>query len=176
MKETRINDKVVRLVIGDITDMEVEAFVFYASHDLKLGTGFGSAIAMRGGQSIQKALDEMEPAETCQSVYTEAGEMKAKHIIHSVGPRHNEPDIEGKLRRTIDGAIKLAEEKGIKQLAFPPMGAGFYGVPLPLCSKVMLEEFAEYFRGEPKLDEIIISALDNREYKPFEAALSALSQ
>jgi O-acetyl-ADP-ribose deacetylase (regulator of RNase III) len=175
MKETRINDRVVRLVVGDITDMEVEAFVFYASHDLKLGTGFGSAIAMRGGQSIQKALDEMGGAETCQSVITEAGEMKAKHIIHSVGPRHNEPDIEGKLKRTIDGVIKLAEDNGIKQVAFPPMGAGFYGVPLPTCSKIMLETFAEYLKNEPKLDEIIISALDSREYKPFEAAWSALS-
>ena len=56
----RIGDSHVRLIRGDITDLDVQAFVFYAKPDLKLGSGFGTAISVRGGPSIQKELDEFD--------------------------------------------------------------------------------------------------------------------
>lgn len=171
----KVKNTVLRLVRGDITDMEVEAFVFYASPDLKLGTGFGSAIAVRGGPSIQKKLDEIGGAETCESVLTEAGELKAKHIIHSVGPRHNEEETERKLRDTVTSALKVAEEQGIAQLAFPPMGSGFYGVLPAVSSRIMMETFKEHFEEKSGLEEVLIVVQDNRDFQPFEASLAAIA-
>jgi O-acetyl-ADP-ribose deacetylase (regulator of RNase III) len=173
--EKKIGNSVIRLIKHDITDTEVEAFVYYATQDLKLGTGFGNAIAVRGGPSIQKELDEIGNAKLGEAVVTEAGKLKAKHIVHAVGPAFLEDNIEDKLRTTVHNALKCAEQKGIRQLAFPPMGAGFYGVPLPVSAKVTLGSIKEYLEGKTEIQEVIVSLNDTRELKPFQAGLEALS-
>ena len=78
----QIKQSVVRLIRDDITDIEVDAFVYYAQHDLVLGSGFGGAIAVRGGPSVQKELDELDPLETGNAIVSGAGNLKAEHIIH----------------------------------------------------------------------------------------------
>lgn len=168
MLECKINGSTISLEKGDLTAMEVEAIVFYASPDLQLGSGFGSAIAARGGMSIQEELKSFGEVATCEAVITKAGQLNSKYIIHAVGPRFQEADTEGKLRKTILNALKVAEEKGIKKIAFPPMGSGFYGVSLDLCSKVMLDVLKEKLVKGSLIEKVVICVLDNREYKAFE--------
>ena len=175
MDEKKINDRVIRLIKGDITDFEVEAFVYYARPDLKLGTGWGGAISVRGGPSIQKELDEIGSCEIGKAVVTAAGEMKAGHIIHAVGPSFQEEEEERKLRDTLRSTLALADEKGFAQVAYPPMGTGFYGISLDNAARVMFDEFKRHLQGETKLKEVIICVNDNRELKPFRAHLEALA-
>ena len=176
MAEQSVGGKVLKLVKGDITDIEVEAFVFYARPDLKLGTGFGGAIAQRGGPSIQEELNRAGALGVGNALVTGAGNLKAKRIIHAVGPRHHEADEETKLRSAVRSALNAASKAGLKQVAFPAMGVGFYGVSLDLCSKVMLEEIARDLKGEGSLQEVVICVLDNREMKPFEARFKTLNE
>ena len=96
-ERVRIGSTTVRLIRGDISALEdVDAFVFYAQEDLALGSGFGTAITVRGGPTIQKELEGLAPVQTAGAVVSEAGNLKAKHIVHAVGPRFNEDDMEGK--------------------------------------------------------------------------------
>jgi len=171
MAEKKIGDRVLRLVRGDITDMEVEAFVFDITEDVKLGSGFGGAIQQRGGVVIQKQLDEIGSCPTGQAVVTEAGILKADWIIHANGPKFREEDEEGKLRKTVMSALDRAEEKGVKRLAFPPMGTGLYQVPLDLCTRVMVETISQHLANGSTLDEVLIVAPDNREFNPFKAKI-----
>jgi O-acetyl-ADP-ribose deacetylase (regulator of RNase III) len=171
MVEKQIGDKVLRLVRGDITEMEVEAFVFDITEDAKLGSGFGGAIQQRGGIVIQKQLDEIGSCPTGEAVVTEAGILKADWIIHANGPKFREEDEEAKLRKTVQSALSRAEEKGVKRLAFPPIGTGLYQVPLDLCTRVMVDTIAEYLANGSTLDEVLIVAPDNREFNPFETKL-----
>lgn len=171
----QINKSTLSLVKGDITDLEIEAFVYYAREDLALGSGYGNAISMRGGPSIQKELHQYAPKNTTEAVISSAGEMKADYIIHAVGPKFQEEDLESKLKQTIINSLKLADLKGIKKVAFPPMGAGFYGVPLPQSARLMFETITEYLSGTTEIDEVVICLLDNREFKPFHEQLLAVS-
>ena len=82
--EMKFEKGVLELTKGDITAMEIESFGFYAQHDLALGSGHGTAIAVRGGPSIQEELNGLAPLKTTEAVVSSAGEMKATHIIHSV--------------------------------------------------------------------------------------------
>jgi O-acetyl-ADP-ribose deacetylase (regulator of RNase III) len=174
--ELKTNQKTIRLIKGDITDIEVEAFVLYARPDLKLGSGFGNAISVRGGPSIQKTLDEMtSPVDVGEAVITEAGKLKAKFIIHAVGPAFQEENTEEKLRATVVSSLKRAEEKGIGQVAFPLMGAGFYGIPMDISAKVTLEAIKAHLQGETQVKEVLVVALDSREFKPFQTQLEALA-
>jgi O-acetyl-ADP-ribose deacetylase len=172
----RLSRTAVRLVRGDITQLDVDAFVFYARPDLALGTGFGTAIAQRGGPSVQKELNELGPLQTGQAVVTGAGKLNARHIVHAVGPRFNEPDTEGKLRATVLNALKAAEEKDVRRLALPAMGAGFYAVPLDQCARVMIEAIAAYLNGPTKIEEVVLCVMDQREFAPFASGLALLNR
>jgi O-acetyl-ADP-ribose deacetylase (regulator of RNase III) len=171
MAEKKIGNKVLRLVRGDITDMEVEAFVFDITEDVKLGSGFGGAIQQRGGIVIQKALDEIGSCPTGEAVVTEAGILKADWIIHANGPKFREEDEEAKLRKTVESALARAEEKGVKRVAFPPMGTGLYQVPIDLCTRVMVDTISEHLANSSTLEEVLIVAPDNREFNPFKAKI-----
>lgn len=173
--ELKIKQSVIRLANGDITDLEIEAFVYYARPDLVLGSGFGGAISMRGGPQIQEELKKFGTIGSGQAVITPGGSMKAKYIIHAVGPRFQEEDTEGKLRSTVQNVLRLAEEKNIRSLAFPAMGAGFYGVPLDLCAQVILGTVEEYLQNATPLQEVVVCLRDSREYKPFQEHLKKIS-
>ncbi len=174
--ELKTGNATIRLEKGDITDLDIEAFVYYARHDLALGSGYGTAIIMRGGPTVQKELDGMGPLQTTEAVASGAGEMKAKHIIHAVGPRFQEEELPAKLRTTITNALKCAEDKGIKQVALPPMGAGFYGVPLDVSAEITLDTVKKHLDNGSPLKEVVICLLDNREYKPFAGRLATISK
>lgn len=169
MVEKSIGGKLIRLVRGDITELEVDAFVHDITEDLKLGGGFGSAIQQRGGIIIQKELEEFGTLPVGQAVLTQAGILKASYIIHANGPKFKEPDEEGKLRRAIDSVLKIADENGMQRLAIPPIGTGLYQVPLELCARVTLDTVAEHLKNGSGLKEVLIVVQDTREYSPFEA-------
>jgi O-acetyl-ADP-ribose deacetylase (regulator of RNase III) len=171
MTEKKIGERVLRLVRGDITDMEIEAFVFDITEDVKLGSGHGGAIQQRGGIVIQKALDEIGSCPTGEAVVTEAGILKADWIIHANGPKFREEDEEAKLKKTVESILARAQEKGIKRLAFPPIGTGLYQVPLDLCTKVMVDTISQHLANGSTLEEVLIVAPDNREFDPFKAKI-----
>ena len=172
--QKEFNGCVVKVIQGDLVDLEIDGLVFYAESDLKLGSGFGNAIAVRGGPTIQQELDKLAPLEDTKAVVSAAGELKAKFIIHANGPKFQETGMEDKLKTTIVNALKLVDEKGIKKIAMPPMGTGFYGVSLDASARVTLETIKEHVNGSSGIEEVVICALDNREFKPFEKKLLEL--
>ncbi|MFZ0890029.1 MAG: macro domain-containing protein [Candidatus Binataceae bacterium] len=172
--EKKIKRTVLRLEHGDLTAMPVDAFVFYAREDLKLTSGFGTAIQSRGGDAVKKELASLGPLGMGEAVLTGAGKMKAKHIIHACGPKFQESDTETKLRRCVRSALALADRERLTSVAFPPMGAGFHGVPLALCATIMLETIGDFLRGETSLAEVTICVLDRREHAVFREKMEKL--
>jgi O-acetyl-ADP-ribose deacetylase (regulator of RNase III) len=168
MPQVKINNAILKLEKGDLTALDIEAIVFYAQPDLKLGAGFGNAISVRGGPSIQEELKAIGSISLGEAVITGAGELKSKFIIHALGPRFQEPDTEEKLYKTMKRVLNLAEDKGIKRIAFPPMGTGFYGIPLYVSANVMLNSIRNHLSGKSNLEEVLICVMDNREYTAFE--------
>ncbi len=169
-----INDTAVHLLKGDITLLEVDAFVFYAQADLALGTGFGTAISVRGGPSIQKELQDLGPLATGEAVVSAAGKLKAKYIVHALGPRFQEEDTEAKLRITVRNSLVRAEEKGIRRIAFPAMGAGYYGIAPHVCARVMLSTIGDYLKGRTEIKEVTICVLDTNQYESFRTQFTSL--
>jgi O-acetyl-ADP-ribose deacetylase (regulator of RNase III) len=172
--QKEVNNRVIKVMVGDITELDLDCFVFYAQPDLKLGAGFGGAISVRGGPTIQEELDKLAPVGPNESVITGAGDLKANFIIHTNGPRFQEENLEDKLATTMLNALRLADEKGIRGIAFPAMGAGFYVVPLETSARVSIGAAREYLQGNTGLEEIVFCVIDNREYKPFEKVLQNL--
>ncbi len=170
MQTTNEVKTIIYLEIGDLTMMDIEAIVFYAQHSLVLGSGFGNAIAVRGGGSIQEELKSFGTISTGEAVITSAGELKSKYIIHAVGPRFQETNIEEKLKSTIRNVLKIAEENNIREICFPPMGTGFYGIPLNVSGKIMFEVLRQHLAGSTTLEKVVICLVDQREYLAFQSA------
>jgi len=147
--------------------------VFYAREDLQLGAGFGSAIQTRGGAVVKKELEKIGRVEVGGAVITSAGNMHARHIIHACGPKFREPDTEKKLRKCMQSALEQASAAKLKSVAFPPMGAGFYGVPLDLSARVMLEVVRQFLATPSSIQEVTICVIDDRELKAFRPQFEA---
>jgi len=171
MVEKKVGNKVIRLIRGDVTDVEAEAFAFDITSDCQLGSGYGGAIAQRGGKVVQEELSAIGTLPTGEAVVTTAGQMKAQYIIHTNGPKFLEPGTEEKLKRATKSVLRKADEKGITQLALPPIGTGMYQVPLDLCANVMVDTVTEHLKGKTSLEVVSFVAMDNREYKPLQAKL-----
>ncbi len=154
----------------------MDGFVFYATPDLRLGSGIGGVISKRGGGAIQRELQGMAPIEVGEAVSTSAGKLKAAFIIHAVGPAFHEEALDEKLERTVKNALVLAEELGARSLAFPPMGTGFYGVPTDVSASVMAGTFREFVTRAEHLEELIVCVGDSWQIPPFEAAMSSCRQ
>ncbi len=174
VEKKQIKNSTLSLIKADVTDTEIDSFVFYARNDLKLGSGFGNAIALRGGPSIRKELENLGPLKITEVVVTTAGNMKAKHIIHACGPKFQEENTEQKLKATIVNVLKAAEANGIESIAFPPMGAGFYGVPIDVSAKITIDTIADYLSKGSDIKDVVICANDNREYKVLAPTLQNL--
>lgn len=168
MMQINVNNAIIKVEKGDLTALDIEAIVFYAQPDLKLGAGFGNAISVRGGPSIQEELNKLGSLSVGEAVITRAGELKSEFIIHAVGPRFQEPETEEKLCKTIKSVLNIAENKGIKRIAFPPMGTGFYGIPIDISASVMIREISNHLSGKSNLSEVLICVMDKREYMAFE--------
>ncbi|MFC1500359.1 macro domain-containing protein [Candidatus Zixiibacteriota bacterium] len=168
----QINQSVIRLIRDDVTDIEVDAFVYYAQHDLALGSGFGGAIAVRGGPSVQKELDGLGPLETGEAVVSGAGNLKADSIIHAVGPRFQEENIEEKLRTTMMNTLRCAEEKGFRRIAFPAMGAGYYGILPAVSAEVMMEAIKSHLETQTEIQELIICVFDTPQFDAFQSTMA----
>lgn len=165
--ERRAGGAVVRLVQDDLTRLRVDAMVYYAREDLKLGSGYGGAIQSRGGDSIKKELAAIGSVPMGEAVVTGAGNLPALHIIHACGPKFQEAAVEKKLGDCMFAALSAAQANALRSVAFPPMGAGFYGVPLNLCAAVMLRSIEEFLSRENQLKEVIICVTDRREFEAF---------
>ena len=172
--EATVNGKLIRLPKGDLTALPVDAVVFYARQDLQLGGGFGSAIQSRGGAAIKQELEKIGSVEMGGAVITSAGNMHARHIIHACGPKFQEPDREKKLRKCMQSALEQASAAKLKSVAFPPMGAGFYGVPLDLTARVMLEVVRQFLESPSSIEEVIICVMDDRELRAFRPQFEAM--
>jgi O-acetyl-ADP-ribose deacetylase (regulator of RNase III) len=176
MLKAEFNKSSLGVMKADITNTDHDAFVFYARSDLKLGSGFGNAIALRGGPSIRKELEHQMPLKVTEAVVTTAGAMKAKHIIHANGPKFQEENLEAKLKATIINVLKIAELNGIKSIAFPPMGTGFYGVPLDASIGITIDTIADYLGNGSDIREVVVCGNDSREYGPLEAKIKTLTE
>ena len=168
MKQKKVGGKVISLLRGDITDMEVEAFVFDITGDCQLGSGYGSAITQRCGKVVQDELEEVGTLPTGGAVVTTGGLGKADKIIHVNGPKFHEPDTKAILAQVTEKAMELAEKEGIKKLAFPPIGTGMYQVPLDMCADVMVDAVEKRLGKDSSLEEVVFVAFDLRELGPLQ--------
>ncbi len=156
---------------GDITELEVEALVNPANESLELGSGVAGAILEKGGPSIQNECNRIGKTPVGSAVITGAGELRAKHVIHAVGPRMGEGDEDRKLSSAVRSALALADRHGLKSIAIPAISTGNFGFPVDRCARITLTEIHRYLQGGTKLDQVVVCLWGEDSFNTFRREL-----
>ncbi len=168
-KEFKVKKAAVRLVRGDITSMETDAIVNAANNSLVGGGGVDGAIHRRGGPKILEECKRIRATEwpqglpTGRAVITGAGNLKAKYVIHTVGPvwrggNFGEPEL---LAKAYQNSLKLAASKGLKTIAFPSISTGVYRYPMNEASYIALKAVKDFLEKYNCLDVFFVLFSDN---------------
>ena len=158
---------VLEIIEADITEMETDAIVNAANAQLILGGGVAGAISKKGGPEIQKECNEIGGTSVGGAVITNAGNLKAKYVIHAVGPRMGEGNEDQKLKSATLNSLKIADENNIKSISFPAISTGIFGYPIVKCAEIMLLTTIDYIEGQSALEKIVFCLFGHDSYKIF---------
>ncbi len=177
MKRT-IHGATLELVQGDITLQQVDAIVNAANSRLAGGGGVDGAIHRRGGPDIMEETRQKYPqgCPTGSAVISGAGRLKAKYVIHAVGPvwrGGNQQEAE-LLASAYRRSLELALEYGCQSVAFPALSTGAYGYPMDQAAQVALHTVRDFLaeHGKPELVRFVL--FDERAFRHFADALEEL--
>ena len=173
--DVNIAGRKLELVEGDITEMDTDAIVNAANAQLVLGAGVAGAIRRKGGPQIQQECDRIGGTFVGGAVITTGGTLKARHVIHAVGPQMGEGDEDEKLRNATLNSLKLADEHGLKSIAFPAISTGIFGFPIQQvrrrsCSQTTVE----HLRGDTGLERVVFCLFGRDSYDVFAAELQQI--
>lgn len=144
--EYKLGNKVIRLVLGDITERDVDAIVNAANSYLQHGGGVAGAIVRKGGQIIQEESNKIGYVPVGGAAITTAGSLPAKFVIHTVGPKMGEGDEDNKLRKAVFNTLQLASERGFKSISMPAISSGIFGFPKDRCASILVNESLNFLK------------------------------
>ncbi len=174
--QVQVGASILELVEGDITQQDTEAIVNAANEQLRVGGGVDGAINRAGGPRIQEEARKIGHCPTGQAVITTGGNLKAKYVIHTVGPiyrdgQHGEPAL---LASAYRESLKLASVKGLKSLAFPSISTGVYGYPVADAAKVALATVKGYLSDHPEIELVRFVLFGKPTYEAYAEALGEI--
>ena len=175
MKQIDINQSKISLTQGDITELEVDAIVNAANAQLILGGGVAGAIRRKGGPTIQDECNKIGGTFVGGAVITTGGDLRAKHVIHAVGPRMGENFsliLDEKLKNATLNSLKLMDEHNLKTISFPAISTGIFGFPIDRCAKIMISSAKEYLKGNTQIEEVIFCLYTSSDFEIFEKELN----
>jgi O-acetyl-ADP-ribose deacetylase (regulator of RNase III) len=174
--EFRVGNAKVSLIQGDITDMNIDVIVNAANSSLMGGGGVDGAIHRRGGPKILEECKRLRAREwpgglpTGKAAITTGGNLKAKYVIHTVGPIwrggiQKEPELLADAYRNI---LKLAVSKELKTIAFPSISTGAYGYPIEQASRIALATLKGFLEKEDNLEKVVFVLFSRDDLKVYE--------
>jgi len=168
----------ITLVQGDITDMDTDVIVNAANPTLMGGGGVDGAIHHKGGLKILEECKRIRATEwpdglpTGKAVITSGGNLKAKYVIHTVGPvwrggTRGEPEL---LEEAYRNSLRLAVSKGLRTMAFPSISTGAYGYPIEKACRIALITVKEFLEEEDKLDKVVFVLFTRQDLEIYKEA------
>ncbi|MGQ9546291.1 MAG: O-acetyl-ADP-ribose deacetylase [Dehalococcoidia bacterium] len=175
IKQTKIS-----LLQGDITKQATDAIVNAANSSLMGGGGVDGAIHRAGGPAIleecKKIVAQQGRLPTGKAVITTGGNLKARYVIHTVGPiwhggGRNEAEL---LRSAYYECLKLATENKLASISFPSISTGAYGYPVAEAAKIAINTVISFLKEQPvSLNHVAFVLFDSRTYQSYALALQA---
>lgn len=167
------------VIQGDITLLDTDAIVNPANTFLMHNGGLAAAIVKRGGRIIQEESKKIGNVPTGGAVITTGGNLKAKHVIHAVGPRYKDGKSgeADKLASAVKNSLEVAEKKKLKSIAIPAISSGIFGYPVEESSQIIVDTVIEHFNAKKKakeettLEKVVFCLIDDNAFSFFKKEL-----
>lgn len=170
----------LQLAKGDITRIKVDAIVNAANSRLAGGGGVDGAIHSAGGPTIMEECDEIRARQggcpTGEAVITNAGNLPADFVIHTVGPvwQGGNKGEHRLLRNAYFNSLKLADEHLLKSISFPNISTGIYGYPKEEAADIAIQTVIDYQRSGTAIELIVFVCFDSESYEIYHKKLTKL--
>lgn len=174
----QINNTTLELAQGDITQLDVDAIVNAANSSLLGGGGVDGAIHRAAGPELLVECRSLGGCPTGEARITKGYHLKARHVIHTVGPIYRGAPRDAELLASaVRNSLLLADEQRLKDIAFPAISAGAYGYPMDEAARVILATIIETVRrSDTTLERVVVCLVDARAYRVFADALEHMSE
>jgi len=178
MMKATVYQSTLEVVQGDITHQETEAIGNAANSALAGGGGVDGAIHRAGGPSIMSELKaKYKGCPTGSAVITGGGNLKAKYVIHAVGPRYSGSAKDAELLfSAYRKSLELCTQNKISSIAFPSISTGIYGYPVEEASRIALKIVMDYLKDHPEIKLVRFVLFDSNTYRVYEETLKELTQ
>ncbi len=178
MTRTTINHSVLELTQGDITEQETDAIVNAANTSLLGGGGVDGAIHCAGGPKILEECKRLGGCPTGEARITTGGNLKAKYVIHTVGPvyRNGKQREAELLANAYRNSLVLAAKHSVKSVSFPSISTGAYRYPLGEAAAVALGTVIDYLRTHPGVELVRFVLFGEAAYQAYKEALRDLTK
>ena len=173
--QAKVGNTRLTLVRGDIITQDTEAIVNAANSSLLGGGGVDGAIHRAGGPQILEECKRIRAKQggcpTGEAVVTTGGLLKAKYVIHTVGPiwRGGNENEEELLVNAYRSSLTLAKEKGIRSVSFPSISTGAYGYPIQAACRVALSTVQDFLM-EHDFEEVRFVLFSDEDLRSYEKA------
>ena len=170
----QVNQSEIDVRLDDISECDTDAIVNAANTRLVLGAGVAGAIDSKGGPAIQQECDAIGHCPVGGAVITGAGDLRARYVIHAVGPRQGEGDEDNKLKNATLSSLKLADENNCQTIGFPAISTGIFAFPVDACARIMLTTTHQYLSGATNIKRVVFALFDDNSLKIFEDQLKKI--
>ena len=156
----------IHIIQGDITQLEVDAIVNAANSSLMGGGGVDGAIHRAAGPHLKEACHPLGGCPTGEAKITEAFNLKAKYVIHTVGPVWNNgtQSEEALLASAYRRSLEVANEHEVRTIAFPSISTGAYRFPFEKATEIALREITAFLEEHERPEEVTLVAFSDRDY------------
>jgi O-acetyl-ADP-ribose deacetylase len=167
-------DKRISIITGDITRQETDAVVNAANTSLLGGGGVDGAIHRSAGRELLEECKTLSGCPTGEAKITKGYNLKAKYVIHTVGPVWNggKNNEEEKLANCYKNSLSLAVKNKIKSISFPSISTGVYRFPVEIASQIALREISNFLKKDKSLQGVAIVCFDKNTYDTYISALN----
>jgi len=174
--QIKINNATLELVQGDITQQGTDAIVNAANPSLLGGGGVDGAIHRGAGPQLLEECRTLGGCKTGDAKITKGYNLKAKHVIHTVGPvyRRDGKQAPELLASAYRRSLEVAGEKNLKSVAFPSISTGAYGYPLSEAAPIALKTVADFLKVHPNIELVRFVLFDGKTLGAYEEALKEL--
>jgi O-acetyl-ADP-ribose deacetylase (regulator of RNase III) len=167
----------MEVVQGDITKFAVDAIVNAANTSLLGGGGVDGAIHRAAGTQLVQECRMLHGCRTGEAKITKGYRLPARHVIHTVGPVWNGgvKNEEALLARCYQNSLRLAEENGVKTIAFPAISCGIYCFPVDQAAAIALDETQRFLSSSESLEQVLFVCREDPVLEAYRAAFDALN-
>jgi O-acetyl-ADP-ribose deacetylase (regulator of RNase III) len=168
--------KTVEVMREDITRVDADAIVNAANQALRGGGGVDGAIHGAGGPSIMEECRKIGHCSTGSAVITTAGQLPARHVIHTVGPvwqdgESGEPEL---LRSAYENSLQLAADHKLASIAFPSISTGAYGYPISRASRIAIRTVLDFLKQDAGVSRVIFVLFSESDYRTYLAVIKQM--